>query len=162
MKSASPLVCLGIGAAIATGALFLQSQAVPPTSPNYSGAYPARKNVVNLFVQNVAIPSQQEAVIYTVPLDRWLTVTDCQASFNYSNGIPHWGEINGGSYTTRGIAGAGAQGAYGNGLIYSTPVGSQVGWVFPPGSQLVLRNPVYNQPPIGVYWCSVTGYLSRE
>ncbi len=30
MKSASPLVYLGIGAAIATGALFLMSQATPP------------------------------------------------------------------------------------------------------------------------------------
>lgn len=156
MKSASPLVYLGIGAAIATGALFLMSQSVPPTSPNYSGAYPARKNVVNIFNWNGGtIPFGQEIVVYTVPSDRWLTVTDCQA---YTTGgtVTDWGENNGGLFIARGIAGA-ASSSY----AYHTPVGSQVGWVFPPGSVLVLKNTGSTQT-INWYWYYVTGYLSRE
>jgi hypothetical protein len=164
MKSASPLVYLGIGAAIATGALFLMSQSVPPPSPYYSGAYPARKNVVNLFAQfpggTTILAPGQEFVVYTVPSDRWLTVTACDA-FSNTSARMEWGETNGGVFTSKGFADSNHLNGVATSSAY-TPIGTEVGWVFAPGSQLVIKNPTTASGNYSLYWYSVTGYLSRE
>jgi hypothetical protein len=148
MKRASPLVFLGLGAAIATGALFLMSQAVPQTS-THSGSYgPPKKNVVNIFDTNLTMAGGQDLAIYTVPPDRWLTVTACQLVSGIGTaGI--WGENYGGVFTPKGNTFTGAE-----------PSGDAVGWVFRPGAQLVFRNTSTIGASISRY--SVIGYLSRE
>ena len=143
MKSASPLVYLGLGAAIATGALFLMSQSVPPTSP-HSGSYgPPKKNVVNVFEHptnafNVA--PGQELVVYTVPSDRWLTVTACDAMVVSTLGAgcsqsspskAKWGESYGGAFTPKGVTETSANFFSGSGVgqlgSICTPPGGDVG-----------------------------------
>ncbi len=169
MNRASPLVFLGLGAAIATGALFLMSQAVPPT-PNHSGSYgPPKKNVVNIFempTNPIVLTPGQELVIYTVPSDRWLTVTACDARAGIVQGwgLPKWGESYGGTFNPKGFADNGGLSIYGQtGQLpaISSPPGGDVGWVFRPGSQLVIRNPsTFSNAGVDGY--AVIGYLSRE
>lgn len=167
MKSASPLVYLGAGAAITTGALFLMSQAVPPTSGQSSGSWgPPKKNVVNIFEDFTLpgggtapnLPANGDHVVYTVPSDRWLTVTECAASANSISMV--WAERYNGTVTNKGkwFTAVGSFSGPLNALPFSPS--SEVGWVFRPGSQVIFRNLSTNNNVLNGY--SLIGYLTRE
>jgi len=167
---------LGAGAALAAGALFLMSQAGGPSS--YGSWGPPRKGVVHLveggfpFVQTpfAQVPAgQQEFVIYTVPPDRWLTVTAADIQIRETaqggNVVPVlWGEKFGGNFTPRGWAwGSGwGIGMEGNPALTPPPV---AGWVFRPGSDVVVRR-APTDPSANNAWFihnfSLSGYTSRD
>jgi hypothetical protein len=89
-----------------------------------------------------------------------------------------WGESVGGTVTTKGFAWSGASTYYYIRELHPinqeislsstndmtshlhTPAGSQVGWVFAPGSQVVLQSIGGNSTYVDRY--SIIGYLSRE
>jgi hypothetical protein len=160
---ANPFLMLGAGAALATCALFLMSQGIPPSGSHYSGTWgPPKKNVVNLFEEftnSVTIQPGAEYVVYTVPADRWLTVTQLGAYAGTAgvNSVLRWAESYSGSLDIKGRV-------YDGGLDYQTPLycspRTEIGWVFRPGSQVVLKSS--SSGPLNLSSFSLIGYLSRE
>ena len=162
MTRSNPFIMFGAGAALAAGALFLMSQAGVPSGS--WGWGPPKKGVVNL-IENFQVttppivPAGGSYVVYTVPPDRWFTVTSCGASARITVGSSTgntlaWGESFGGSFSPKG---------YTAGLN----AGGEVGWVFRPGSQVVLQEVggvLYtgSSYPNELYGFSLTGYSTRE
>jgi hypothetical protein len=151
---------LGAGAALACGALFLMSQGGFPGEWTWG---PPKHGVINLFNPNVAATnpgSSSTLVVYTVPGDRWLTITDAQAAVTAFGGCPgggnyrtvRWAERYNGVITEKGYAASARETftnacGFGTGQSHTgqlglpfTPSGSEVGWVFRPGSEVVLIN----------------------
>jgi hypothetical protein len=162
MTRSNPFMLIGAGAALATCALMLMSQVGVPSNPGSWG--PPKKGVVNLLenFQSTTlpiVPPGGEYVVYTVPQDRWLTITLCGASARITVGSSTsntlaWGESLGGNFSPKGYA-AGIN------------AGSDVGWVFRPGSQVVLKEvggvlipgQSYSNELFGF---SLTGYSTRD
>lgn len=186
MTRAHPLLMLGAGAALACGALFLMSQAGGPAS--YGSWGPPKKGVVHLVEGYGTAPGGgapiaqlpvgvQEYVVYTVPPDRWLTVTAAEIyamRFSNNSWTPVqllWGEKFGGNFTQRGWA-DGQPLASSNVLTSGTPVASPAlfpppvtGWVFRPGSEVVVRrapgDPFINQA-VSIFQLALSGYTTRD
>ena len=180
MTRSNPFIMFGAGVALAAGALFLMSQSGVPSS---TGSWVPRKAVLNVFeyfhnTASIMVLPGQDYVVSSVPNDRWLTITACSAS---ALTVPHpgsggsygfvpsliWGEKYNGSFTPKGPLGA-----YGADTSYLPPYqpGEGGGWVFRPGSEVVLREsgglngwPV---PSISVAneirSLSLTGYYTRD
>lgn len=176
MTRAHPLLMLGAGAALACGALFLMSQAGGPAS--YGSWGPPKKGVVHLlegydgynsppFAQLPA--GQLEFVIYTVPPDRWLTVTAAEISTRLEgqsgNVAPVlWGEKSAGNFTLRGNGGF----TLGGGAVPASPAmfpPPVTGWVFRPGSDVVVRR-MTGDPTANNAWniqsFALSGYTTRD
>ena len=186
----------GAGAVLAAGALFLMSQAGVPSGS--WGWGPPKKGVVNLYETTTGVLQPgQEVVVYSVPSDRWLTITEARfevaadaAMSGSLNGNPSsaddystrwfkWGEAQAGNFTPKGAAyGApNPQQAFFAGMTYAlyngsaapspgqmglpfSPAGSEIGWVFKPGSQVVVKNT--SSAPRSYYGWSVIGYQTRD
>jgi len=123
---------------------------------------PPKKDIVNVFFDFSAqgggwptIPPNGSYVVYSVPSDRWLTVTGAWANAQYCV----WAEDLNGVVTPKGNATG--YGAATSDAPRRTPqeCGGAVGWTFRPGSKVVLQTA---GPDSTVPVCSLVGYLSRE
>jgi hypothetical protein len=129
----SPL-SLVVGALLAFGLFLVMGQAGPSTDVSWG---PLKKGMVNIFqVQTVPMPAGASHVVYQVPADRWLTVTGTAVNNDGGNDML-WSEVLAGVLQDKGVAGIDATQS-----LPTTPAGSgaAVGWVFRPGSQVVIRN----------------------
>ncbi len=179
MTRAHPLLMLGAGAALACGALFLMSQAGGPAS--YGSWGPPQKGVVHLvegyegsWAPIAQLPvGGQEYVVYTVPPDRWLTVTAVEILSRGSSGSPAqllWGETFGGNFTQRGSTDGNDwnSGQLGTGATVASPAKFPppvTGWVFRPGSEVVVRRPTgdpYINQAVSIFQLALSGYTTRD
>ena len=178
----------GAGVALTAGALFLMSQAGVPSGS--WGWGPPKKGVVNLYETTTGVLQPgQEVVVYSVPSDRWLTITEARfetaADDSWFGGLSlsqtttdsyptrwfKWGEQFAGSFAAKGAAygppnsqqsyaaGYGPSATGPMGLPFS-PAGSEIGWVFRPGSQVIVKNT--SSAPRSYYGWSVIGYQTRD
>ena len=191
MTRSNPFIMFGAGAALAAGALFLMYQAGVPSGS--WGWGPPKKGVVNLYETTTGVLQPgQEVVVYSVPSDRWLTITEARFETaaedaatgplefggnpaNYQTRFFKWGENQAGAFTAKGVAygapnpqqsvissaiqSAAAPSPGLMGLPFS-PAGSEIGWVFRPGSQVVVKNT--SSAPRSYYGWSVIGYQTRD
>lgn len=154
-------ISLALGALVAVGLFIVMGQASPAS---YASWGPPKKGIVNIFEpQQSIIPGNGTLTIYQVPTDRWLTVTS--VSLNASNlDRLRWSEVLGGTVQDKGFAaqadpftgGAEARTA----LFTPEAAGGTIGWVFRPGSQVVLRNT--DNSPAYVYRHALLGYETRD
>jgi hypothetical protein len=117
---------------------------------------PPKQDVVNVceLDLSIVIPPGGTATIYTVPADRWLTLTAVSAGLAYSSPPNYLAEDLDGTISVKGTA---------SGLgIYSSPEGrgDAIGWTFRPGSRVVVRAGANGPATLVAY--SLLGYLSRS
>jgi hypothetical protein len=135
-----------IGVAFAAICILAMSQASPPsdTWP------PPKRSILNVDAETpVTIAPNGFAVVYTVPNDRWLTITEAAASIDdhFGNGFSTiWTEELNGVSTQKGRVGIDTSGP--------------IGWTFRPGSSVV----VTAAQPVTTYLesYSLLGYLSYQ
>lgn len=131
-----------LGAVLATGAFLLMSQAGPGVP--YGSWGPPKTGVVNVYnAQGGTVPPGGSLVVFSVPTDRWLTLTGASAAGNCVPDLQtgstltfRFAELFAGNITVKGV---------------SLATDSPVGWVFRPGSQVVVTN-------VGSGTCSVDSY----
>lgn len=128
------------------------SQVAPPMTSSWG---PPKKGVVNIFNNPGGfVPAGGSTVVYQVPSDRWLTVTSASTYLGggcLCGGWPclRWAEQLGGVVTEKAYAGNSPFVAQG-----------EVGWVFRPGSQVVISN--VDVSPCYFERFSLIGYETRE
>ena len=146
---------VALGALLATGAFLLMSQAGPGVP--YGSWGPPKSGVVNIFQPATGVPIAPGAslVLYTVLPDRWLIITAAKAQAVgcalSGSAEFRFAEQLGATITEKGPA---------TGFSDAFSSGSAVGWVFRPGSQVVITN-------VGTATCqigqlSVLGYQTRD
>jgi len=145
----------------------LGEQITAAVSPSSVGSWgPPKKSIVNVFAEaGATIPAGGHFVVYQVPNDRWLTITSttansqgCLCPWPSGGTAPclRWAELSGGVYREKGFGTAGDTQAHHS----PSGVGDPVGWVFRPGSQVVIRN--IDASPCAVWEFSLMGYESRD
>jgi hypothetical protein len=127
--------------------------------PRAGGWGPARADVVNLYErypQPITLAGGASAVIYTVPADKWLTITSVQPFLNNPYDCK-WAEDLNGVVTVKAQA------------LQPVSVQSQpplecgsAGWTFHPGSSVIIRADFDPQYSINFAGFQLTGYLSRD
>ena len=165
MSTQRPITMLLLGAGVALSAVFLMSQGGTGQPSSAWPWPPARQNVVHVFERGnqfasgngygtplPPIPSGGTLAVYTVPPDRWLTIVQAEG------GVPFmvWGEQFGGTLTDKGAMDSGGT----TRLIASPGRNAELGWVFRPGSTVVLKN-TSSSPDSPVYY-SFIGYETRN
>lgn len=158
-------ISLVLGALLTLGLFLVMGQAGPSSFGTWG---PPKKGVVNIFrAPGSSIPSGGVFVAYQVPNDRWLTITGVQAgtagcpcSVGPQGSAPClvWAEQLSGVVVEKGhVANVGSSGG-----LNTNPglAGSALGWVFRPGSQVVIRN--NDVAPCSVYDFSLIGYETRD
>jgi hypothetical protein len=119
---------------------------------------PPKKDIVNLFffepTSQISVPPGASFTVFTVPNDRWLTITGVSGS--YATGpFPFWSEELNGAVTEKGQF-------LGNEMPASpASCGGAIGWTFRPGSTVVIRNDDPTTTAL-IYSYALIGYLSRE
>src|SRR5258705_8698868 len=102
----------------------------------------------------ISLPPGASFTVFTVPDDRWLTITGVSGS--YANGpYPYWIEELNGAVTEKGPF-------LGNEMPASpASCGGAIGWTFRPGSTVVVKN---LDPTITalIHSYALIGYLSRQ
>lgn len=154
-------VSLLLGVLLAVGLFLVMGQAGPTS---YGTWGPPKKGVVNVFQPNsVSIPPGGAHVVYQVPSDRWFTATGVFA-LNGATMDLRWSEGFSGVFADKGFAMYTLpQVSFGdtqNLMINPQAAGGTVGWVFRPGSEVVLRN--VGSLPATVQYHALTGYESRD
>ena len=150
-----------LGAGVAHSTVFLMSQG-GTVQPSSAWPWPpARQNVVHVFERGNStgfgtplpeIPAGGTLAVYTVPLDRWLTIVQAEG------GVPFmvWSEQFGGVLTEKGAS----ESIGSTRLIASPGRNAELGWVFRPGSTVVLKN-TSSSPESPVYYAFI-GYETRN
>jgi hypothetical protein len=150
-----------LGAGVTLSAVFLMSQG-GTGQPSSSWPWPpARSAIVHVFERgNQAgygtplpqIPGGASLPIYTVPSDRWLTIVQAEG------GVPYmvWGELLGGVLEEKGAMDHGGT----TRLLLSPGRNAELGWVFRPGSTVVLKNTSTSAESPGYY--AFIGYETRN
>lgn len=150
---------LALGLVLAAVCMVGSSQ-MPPGGDTWP---PAKRNIVNIseaLQAPVTIPSNGSVVVYSVPRDRWLTVTGTD-TFPTGSGGGQWAEDQGGTITRKGYHGDPSGFIVADGLkISPRGCGGPVGWTFRPGSNVVIYNA--NPNPMIVAGWELVGYLARE
>jgi hypothetical protein len=117
---------------------------------------PAKSDIVNIYsTTGTPVAPGGYLSVYTVPSNRWLTVTGAFEGSGANLGSLLWAESYNSVVTPKGDCGTA-----GNSLD-RTPAGSggAVGWTFRPGSQVVLMNSTGAQANV---WPTLIGYLSNQ
>lgn len=146
---------IATGALLSLGLLVLLGQASPQST--YASWGPPKQGVINVFnVPGADVPPGGLVVLFQVPPDRWLTITGAWVNggcVSPGSGEPslRFAEQLGGVTVEKGWAGYPAAG-------FSTD--SPVGWVFRPGSQVVVTNASPNGCSFSRY--GLTGYQTRD
>jgi hypothetical protein len=155
-----------LGAGVALSAVFLMSQGGTGQPSSAWPWPPARQNVVHVFERGNStgfgtplpeVPAGGTLNVYTVPSDRWLTIV--QAEADTSPLI--WVEVHAGAVYEKGAVDSGATtGESPNRLIHSPGKNPELGWVFRPGSAVVLKNT--STSPVFPGYYSFIGYETRN
>jgi hypothetical protein len=117
---------------------------------------PPKRDIVNAYSSpaGISIPAGGLFTVYTVPNDRWPTLTGASGNTSsYPRAL--WSEVFNSSSTVKGFAEV-------NDLLFSPEsCGGAIGWTFRPGSNVVLQN---SDPgsTTNVHDYALIGYLSRE
>ncbi len=155
-----------LGAGVALSAVFLMSQG-GTVQPSSAWPWPpARQNVVHVFERGnstgvgVALPSVPSGGVinvYNVPTDRWLTITQAEAGTSFMV----WAEMSGGVLDEKGAVDSGSStGDSPSRLLHSPGRNAELGWVFRPGSTVVLLNTAASTQSPGYY--AFIGYETRN
>jgi len=155
-----------LGAGVALSAVFLMSQG-GTVQPSSAWPWPpARQNVVHVFERGVAagygtplppIPGGGTLSVYTVPPDRWLTIAQAEAVTSPLV----WAEMHGGALHEKGAVDSGTTtGESPTRLFHSPGRNPELGWVFRPGSTVVLKNTSSSPESPGYY--AFIGYETRN
>lgn len=137
-----------VGAMLAVGAMLVMGQAGP--QPQYVSWGPPKAGVVNVFLPGSTAVPPGGLVLYQVPPDRWLTVTYAKG-FATGGSAMRIAEDLGGVITEKGY------------LYSSAPYGIDVsitGWVFRPGSSVVITN--LAGAPYSLDAFNLIGYQTRD
>jgi hypothetical protein len=146
------------GAGIAFGAVALMSQG-GTTGPSTAWPWPPpRQSIVNL-MGSTNPASGQSTTVYTVPTDRWLTITEAKAiTTSGSSGQFEWQEVHGGVVTKKmGHPFTVPEPAWGTAGV-NRSASPEIGWTFRPGSQVVF----FNEGGTPGYFYSLIGYETRN
>ena len=119
---------------------------LPAPSIQQSTWPPPPQSIVNISSFKLLGPNEME-VIYTVPADSWLVVTDAD-KVSSKVAVGHFGIVEGGVIT-----------ALLNATDFFDGYHSATGFAFPPGSEVAVGNGSPSQSE--VVWWDVTGYLVR-
>jgi len=118
---------------------------------------PPKKDIVNVYsgsAAGISIPPGGSFTVYTVPNDRWLTLTGASGNSSISP-TTLWAEEFSNSSTVKGFAdGTSLHLSPGN-------CGGAIGWTFRPGANVVLLNS-HPSSTANVSEYALIGYLSRE
>lgn len=146
-------VSLVLGAVFAAGLFLVMGQAAPTSFGTWG---PPKKGVVNVFNSpGSPVPASGSVVLFQVPQDRWLTITNASISgvgcacSGYS--CLRFAEELGGVVIEKGYAGYSPSGL---------TTDSAVGWVFRPGSRFIIWN--QDTSPCSFASVSFLGYETRD
>jgi hypothetical protein len=155
-----------LGAGVALSAVFLMSQGGTGQPSSAWPWPPARQNVVHVFERGNStgfgtplpeIPAGGTLAVYTVPPDRWLTIVQAEAVVSHLV----WAETLGGALHERGAVDSGTTtGESPTRLFHSPGRIPELGWVFRPGSTVVLKNTSTSPSSPGYY--AFLGYETRN
>ena len=152
-----------LGALLTLGVFVLTSQTLPSS---YTSWGPPKKSILNIFkAPGGSIPGGGALVIHQVPPDRWLTLTGvyanaagcmCPGGPTGSDPCLRWAEQYAGIVTEKGWA----IGVTTELNFNPAAAGSTLGWVFRPGSQVIVRN--VDGSACALHDYSLIGYETRD
>ena len=161
MSTKRPIAMLLLGAGVALSAVFLMSQG-GTVQPSSAWLWPpARQNVVHVFERGNStgfgtplpeVPAGGTLNVYNVPSDRWLTIVQAEGGFPSMI----WCEQLSGVLKEKGAMELGGT----TRLLISPGRNAELGWVFRPGSTVVLKNTATSPVSPGYY--SFIGYETRN
>ena len=143
------------------GICFISMSQVGVTKESWG---PPKRDILNVFstqVPPIPVPPGGSVVVFTVPNDRWLTLTGVSATSN--NAFLVWAEEFNGTVTEKGFAvvGGGSGGSGSDLRMSPASSGGAIGWTFRPGSNVVIKSDDLANSAL-LYSYALLGYISRE